>query len=326
MIENKENSSCNIALFGFGNVGGTVCKLLLKHKKEISEKTKKNLVLKHVVVRSIDKIDKKNLDKNVFTENHETVWNDNSVNTVIELIGGVGIAKEVIEKALSSGKNVVTANKAVISEYGNYLFDLAKKNNVNLLYEASVGGGMPVIDTLKNHIAFGEVKQMKGILNGTCNYIMSEMEKGGVEYEEVLQDAQKKGFAELDPTMDIEGFDTAAKISILAHLTFKIPIPHISKVERKGISHLTKNDFAKAKKEGKKLRLIAIAKNENGNISFSVKPCLIKENSMFAVSGADNILVIEHEYLGEIVIKGEGAGGYPTAVSVIADIVRACNF
>jgi homoserine dehydrogenase len=326
MLKVNKNLECNIALFGFGNIGSRVGELLIKHKKELSEKSKKKINLKHVVVRSMDSINTIHIDKNIFTENHEKVLNDKSINTIVELIGGMGIAKSVIEKALSSGRNVITANKAVIAEYGNKLFELAKKNNVKLFYEASVGGGMPIIETLKEHFVVGKVKQIKGILNGTCNYIMSEMEKGGVEYNDVLLDAQKKGFAEADPTSDIEGFDAAAKISILAHHAFHTPIPNKLKVEREGISGLTKKDFEQAKKEGKKIRLIASAIKKEKDISLIVKPSLIDKTSIFAVTGADNILQVDHEYLGEIVIKGVGAGGYPTSVSVIADIVKSCNF
>ena len=303
----------NIALFGFGTVGGGVGDMIVHNCSYVE--------IKHIAVKSIEETDMLSLPASLFTENHDDIWNDESVDTVVELIGGTGLAHDIIEKALSSGKNVVTANKAVIAKYGNELVDIAKSNNVELLYEAAVGGGIPIIETLKQHCRVGKIVKIEGIINGTCNYILSEMEKGR-EYQEVLKEAQEKGYAEADPTADVGGFDMADKIGILSGLAFEKPFLKREEIDISGIEHVTLTELQELQKEGKTLRLVASC-TENGA---KVGTEIVDENGkMGSVKGAENIVIVHHEYLGEISLTGQGAGRYPTAVSVVADILKCAS-
>lgn len=321
----------NIALFGFGTVGSNVAKMIIQNQEKLSKELSTSFTkihLKHIAVRnklrSIQKLDSnmQELSK-LFTENHNDIWNDPEIDCVIELIGGTGIAKDIIYKAIETNKNVITANKAVLADFGNELFALAKKNNVTIGFEASVAGGIPIIQTLKNHISIGKIESIEGILNGTCNYMLSNLENNSaLSYANVLQDAQEKGFAESDPSADVDALDTAAKIAILSSLCFKIDIPKMTDFPVMGISKVTSAHIADAKAQNKKIRLIASAKKINNKIEISVSPQKITEDSPFySVNGPDNMVIIQHEYLGKLVLKGAGAGGEATAMSIISDLI-----
>jgi len=205
-------NTLHIAIFGFGTVGSNVAKMIIQNK---------NINLKYIAVRnkasSIEKLKKlnTNIPENIFTENHEDIWNDPQINCIIELIGGTGIAKNIIYKSIETKRNVITANKAVLAEFGNEIFALAKQNNVKIGFEASVAGGIPIIQTIKNHFSLGKITSVQGILNGTCNYMLSNLESNeNLSYTDVLKDAQEKGFAESNPSADVDGWDSAAKIAI----------------------------------------------------------------------------------------------------------------
>lgn len=304
----------NIALFGFGTVGGGVGDILQKHFSD-------SVHIAHVAVKSLSEMkesDFLSLSKSVFTEDHLRIWEDETVDVVVECVGGTGIAKTIIETALRNKKNVVTANKAVLSLYGNELLLLAKQNGKELRYEASVAGGIPILETLRQHCHFGKIEKIEGIINGTCNYILSEMEQGR-EYEDVLREAQKKGFAEADPTADVGGWDSADKIGILYGLAFKKPFLSREEISVQGIDHITQYDIQKAQEEGNTIRLVAVCTPEKAE----VKPLVVPKNGKLgSITGPENIVVVHHEYLGEISLTGAGAGRYPTAVSVVADISK----
>jgi homoserine dehydrogenase len=329
-------NTVNIALFGFGTVGSNLAKMIIQNNKILEEKSNKKINLKYILVRNkktaLEKAKKLhlNISENVFTENQDDIWNDSKINCIIELIGGTKIAKDITMNAIESKNitNFITANKAILAEFGNKIFEKAKQNNVKIGFEASVAGGIPIIQTLQNHFAIGEITKIEGILNGTCNYMLSNLENNSnLSYNEVLKDAQEKGFAEANPSADVDGWDTAAKISILSSICFNTKIEKMAGFSVIGISKITSEKILEAKKQNKKIRLIASAekikdklKNE---IKLEVKPQEITGKSMFySVNGPDNMIIIHHEYLGEITLKGAGAGGEATAMSIISDIIN----
>lgn len=312
-----------IALFGFGTVGGGVGKILWEQQQEIQQKTGNTVEIVKIAIKSFEETDLQSLPKEIFTENHSEIFENSEIETVVELIGGTGIAKTVIEKALCSGKNVITANKALIAEHGEELLEIAKKNTVKLLFEASIAGGIPVVGILRKYYGAGQISKISGIMNGTCNYIATELEKGGKSYEEVLQDAQEKGFAEADPTFDVEAYDATQKLALLTSLAFGITIPEWKKIARTGVSQLKSEDFEFAKKMKKRIRLIAKAEFENGKLLVGVHPRMIDKTEKLAqIMGPENAIVIEDQYLGKIALTGPGAGSFPTAMAVIADIME----
>lgn len=313
------NSGKRIGLFGFGNVGGGVGEILWKEK----ESSTSGLDIVKICVKNIDTTYRLGIPLEYFTEEKNDILENPEIDIVVELIGGTSIAKEIVEKALQNKKHVVTANKALLAEYGNELFALAKQNGVHLKFEASVGGGIPIIRTLQTHYFVGDITKVSGIVNGTCNFILSEIESKGSEYADILKEAQKNGFAEADPTFDVEGYDAAQKLAILSHLAFGIHIPDWKKISVSGISQLHSADFAFAKQMDKKIRLVVSAeKNKNTQeIFLSVSPTMVSSSGVLGtVYGPMNIITIDHEYLGSIAMRGAGAGRYPTAVSVISDI------
>ncbi len=324
-------NTIRIGMFGFGTVGSNIAKILFHHRKEIEKKfPHTNITVKYIAVRNkVSSIEKAKhagieISEDIFTENHNDIWNDPEINCIIEVIGGTGLAKDIIYKAIETKRNIITANKAVLAESGNEIFSLAKENNVKIGYEASVAGGIPIIKTLKNHFAIGSVTRIEGILNGTCNYMLSNLENNPLlSYADVLHDAQEKGFAESNPSADVDGWDTAAKISILSSICFSQKIPKTTDFPVEGIANITAKKIADAQKDKKKIRLIASATQQNTSIDIRVEPEEISQNSPFySVNGADNMIIIHHEYLGQIVLKGAGAGGEATAMSIISDILE----
>lgn len=304
----------NIALFGFGTVGAGVGEILHKHFSD-------SVNIAHIAVKSLSEIQESDfmgLDKNIFTENHSDIWNDESVDIIVECVGGTGIAKDIIEQGLRSGKDVVTANKAVIAAFGNELLNLAQENNAQLKYEAAVAGGIPILETLNQHCHFGTITKIEGIINGTCNYILSEMEKGR-EYVDVLSEAQTKGFAEADPTADVGGWDAADKIGILSGLSFKQSFLTREEISVTGIENVSLHDIQSALSEGNTIRLVASCTPEKSEVKPKVVP---RNGKLGSITGPENIVIVHHYYLGEISLNGAGAGRYPTATSVVADISK----
>lgn len=314
-------STQKIAIFGFGTVGGGVGKILSENSQKAQEKTGNRIEIVKIAVKNIETTNLQNLDKNLFTENHSEIFENPEISTVLELIGGTGIAKTVIEKSLISGKNVITANKALLAEHGEELLKLAEENNVKLLFEAAIAGGIPIVGVLRKYFATGRIQKISGIMNGTCNYIATELENGAGTYAEILADAQAKGFAESDPTFDVEAYDATQKLALLTAMAFGTQIPDWTKIARTGISQLRVEDFEFAEKMNKRIRLIAKAELANGELLLGVHPRLVEKTKKLAqIVGPENAIVIEDEYLGEISLTGPGAGAFPTAMAVIADI------
>lgn len=316
-----EKKSLNIGLIGFGNIGAAVIDTLNKNKDIINKRCSLPLFIKRIA--DIDIATKRNVDydQSILTKNADDIFNDKEIDVVIELVGGVGIAKVFVEKALASGKHVVTANKALISHHGPELFELAEKNNVLLLFEASVGAGIPIIRALENSFCPNVITKICGILNGTCNYILTKMEDEKKDFGVVLNEAQKLGYAEPDPTFDVEGYDTAHKLSILASLAFGMDI-RAKDVYTEGIRDIQPIDIESGKMMGYRIKLLGIATLEDGKAEARVHPTFVPIKSQIAaISDVFNGIMIEGIPIGKQILIGRGAGQGSTSSGVISDLM-----
>lgn len=311
-----------IGILGFGVVGSGTVSVLLERIAEIQERSGIEIEIKKICDKQ--KITKAptGLSKKVFTNNADDLLNDDEIQIVVEVIGGVGFAKDFIEKALKKGKHVVTANKYLLALHGNQLFELAKKNNVMLLFEAAVCGAIPCLRMLRKSFYPFKIKKIKGIFNGTANYILSQLQyKGGI-FEDVLKRAQDLGYAEADPTFDVEGIDAAHKVAILANFGYGVNID-FSKVEIEGISKLLPDDFRFAANMGYKIKLVASIDKVGNKIYMSVRPTFVKRFSKLGqVDGVMNAVLIDGEFSGPILLQGHGAGGLATGTVVASDIIE----
>lgn len=308
------------AVMGYGVVGGGTAEVLIKNKDLIAKKAGEEIALKYIL-----DIRKFPGDPNeaLITDDFEKILNDPEVTVVAEVMGGLNPAYEFSKKLLMAGKSVVTSNKQLVSVHGPELMEIAEKNNVKYLFEASVGGGIPVIKPLNNCLSANDIIEIKGILNGTTNYILTQMFSEGVDFKSALLDAMDKGYAEKDPTADVEGHDALRKISILASLAWGEYINPDS-VSATGISGITAEDVEYAETLGGAIKLIGSAiKKENG-ILCSVEPQIVPcENPMFAVNGVFNCVTITGDAVGDVMFYGQGAGKLATASAVVSDIIEA---
>jgi len=311
----------NIAVVGFGNIGSYFYKTFQKNKKNISIKTGKIPIIKYISVKNINKKRKIKIPKSKWFKNPISLVSKKDVDIVIELIGGSeGMAKKVVFEALKNKKHVITANKSLIAKYGDKLAYIAEKNNVNLEYEASVAGGVPIIRSIKDGLIGNKIKKIYGILNGTTNYILSEMERSRKNFNIVLKEAQKLGFAESNPISDLNGSDAGDKIRILSSLAFNKAISK-NKILLSGIQNINLNDIFHAKKLGYKIKLLAISEIKDRKLIERVHPCLVSKNSIVAsISGVLNAIIIDGDPIGRTVIQGEGAGPEPTTSALISDL------
>ena len=309
-----------VAVMGFGIVGSGVVELILKNKKTIEERCgQKTLDVKHILdIRDFSSHQLAQL----FTKDFNDILNDKDVDIVVETMGGLNPAFDFVSKCLEAGKSVVTSNKELVAAKGYELLELAKKNNVNFLFEASVGGGIPVIRPINQCLSANEFSEVAGILNGTTNFILTMMIDEGMEFQEALKLAQANGYAERDPSADILGHDAARKICILASLCFgKHVFP--DEVETEGITTIAKEDVEFAKTWGGVIKLIGRAKKQDSNkISATVGPCLIKNGCQLAsVTDVFNAILVRGDAVGDVVFYGRGAGKFPTASAVVADVI-----
>ena len=311
----------SIGLLGCGTVGVGVAKLLLENSRLIQSRLGANLHLKNVA--DIDTTTDRGLsfDEGVFVSDAFGVVGDPDIDIIVEMIGGQGIAKELILKAMENGKHVVTANKALMASAGNSLVEKARKANVDLAYEASVGGCMPIIKSLREALVGNHIRSMTGILNGTCNYILSRITDEGGEFKAVLAEAQEKGYAEADPTLDVEGHDAAHKLAIITALAYGMEI-NLADIYTEGISKITPMDIEFARQFGYRIKLLAIAKNNGDVIEARVHPTMIPDdNQLSGISGTLNAITISGDAIGDVLLCGHGAGRMPTASAVISDVV-----
>ena len=315
-------NSIGIGLLGMGIIGTSVARIILERAGSISEQAGCSIFLKKVLVKDINK--KRNVEFNasLLTTNVDDIINDADIDIVIEVIGGENPALEYAKKALSSGKHVVTANKEIISKHGPELFALANENNVDILYEASVGGGIPLTNSFKQDLLANNITSIQAIINATTNYILTNMAKDGIEFDGAVKRAQQLGYAEADPTNDIDGVDAMYKVAILATLAFRANVTP-DDVYREGISKLAWRDFQYAQELGYAIKLLAIAKKDNGAIEVRVHPTFVPEDLLMAqVNGVFNAVQVEGDLVGRVIFYGQGAGPEPTTSAIITDVIN----
>ncbi len=311
-----------LGIIGLGTVGIGVLEILVKEKENLKLKGA-DLEIKYACDLDHNKVFPDNFDKTVLTKDYKEILDDDEVDTIVELIGGDTLAKKIILEAIEKGKNVITANKALIAKHSKEIFSKAIEKDVNLFYEASVGGGIPIIAPLLENLVANNILGIRGIINGTCNYILSEMKDKNLEFDVVLKDAMEKGYAEADPTFDIEGIDAAHKICILASLAFNKTVD-VSKIFTNGISKIKLSDLKLADSLGYSIKLIAAAVEKNNRLEISVEPTLVKKVDLLSnVEGVFNAVEVEGDYVGKTLFYGRGAGKEATASAVVADIVKA---
>jgi homoserine dehydrogenase len=310
-----------IGILGLGTVGTGVVKLLEEQKNDFFWKVGCKLEIAKILVRNVNKKRSIDIDKNLLTENWEEIINDPEIQIVVEVMGGIEPAKTYILAALKAGKHVITANKDLMAEYGKELFDTANKHNLDLAFEASVAGGIPIIRPLKQCLAGNTINEILGIINGTTNFILTKMTNENVSFDDALKEAQRLGYAEADPRADIEGFDAARKLAILASIAFYNRVT-LQDVYVEGISKLSLVDIIYAKELGFIVKLIGVAKNTPDGIDARVHPMFIPSNHPLAsVNDSFNAVFVKGNAIGEAMFYGRGAGELPTASAVMGDII-----
>ena len=312
-----ENKSFNVAVLGAGNIGSAVVKRLMNLDKEIVE-----LNVVKVLVKDTSKT--REISSEILTDDFTDILNDETIDLVIEVLGGVEPGKEYIKSLLSNGKAVITANKDIIADCGNELVQLAQENNTCLYFEAAVAAGIPVLKPLIESLRGEDLNRVTGIINGTSNYMLTSMEEGST-YKDALSTAQELGYAEPDPTNDVEGIDAMYKAMILSLICFGAT-PDKDNVHTEGITSITKEDFDWASRLNKTIKLVALIDNESGGFNSRVHPVLIDtKHPLAAIRGALNAVVVEGENINQLVFSGPGAGAAPTASAVIGDVLSACH-
>ncbi len=307
-----------IGLLGLGTVGNGTHRVLLRNAGEITRRAGRGIVVTHAAVRNLNRPDATDIK---LTSNPLEVIEDPQVAVVVELIGGYEPARTLVLQAIAKGKHVITANKALIALYGNEIFAAAHKAGVMIAFEAAVSGGIPIIKAIREGLAANHIDWLAGIINGTGNFILTEMRDKGREFSDVLKEAQTLGYAEADPTFDVEGIDAAHKLTILASIAFGIPL-QFSKAYTEGISQITRDDVAYAEQLGYRIKHLGIARRNELGIELRVHPTLIPERSLLAnVNGVMNAILVKGDAVGPTLYYGPGAGAEPTASAVVADVI-----
>ncbi|MBR6701443.1 MAG: homoserine dehydrogenase [Firmicutes bacterium] len=314
-----------VGLLGLGNVGKGTYKILTQNSEKISVFSNSKIDIAKILVSDVNKKRDIDVPKDILTTDAYQIINDPQIDVIVELLGGIDTAYEYIKASLESGKHVVTANKAVIATHGMELMNIAKENRVLLLHEASVAGGIPIITAMMKPLCGNEFQEIIGIVNGTTNYILTQMSENNMEYEVALKQAQEKGFAEADPTSDVEGEDAAYKLTILMLIAFGVYVdPKI--IPREGITKISKEDIEFASQFGYKLKLLAGAKNSSGRLKYYVYPTLVPDSHPLAsVNNEFNALFIKGDAVGELMFYGKGAGSMPTGSAVVGDVVSVAK-
>ena len=314
-----------IGLIGCGTVGGGVVKLLFKEGSNYQDRFGPEIELAKVCSRTKSKITALGVPEDRIVDDYMDIVNDPEIDIVVELVGGTGFAGDVVRNALKAGKNVVTANKALLAEYGEEIFTLADSGSGSVSFEAAVGGGIPVVDPLKRSLVGNRINSVMGILNGTTNYMLTRMSQEGISYADVLADAQRLGYAEADPTADVEGHDAAAKIALLSSMVFNSRV-NVKDVYTNGISTISPVDFERARAMGYVIKLLAIGRRADSGIDVRVHPAMLPaSHPMASVNGVYNAVYVEGEPIGDVMFFGQGAGEGATASAVMGNIIDAAR-
>jgi len=322
-----KRESVGVGLMGLGVVGGGVAQVLTERTRALAEQVGCPLVLRKVKVIESDlaRPQVKEMGLRLFTTDEEEFFNSPDIDIVVEAIGGERPAFDYQKRALASGRHVVTSNKEVVAKHGAELFALAQKNGVGLHYEASVGGGIPLIAPFQQDLVANRIGGIYAIINGTTNYILTRMAGEGIDFPRALKSAQKLGYAEADPKNDIEGIDSTYKLAILASLAFHIQV-HPQDIHTEGISRMNSSDFRYASELGYAIKLLAIAKESDNQIEVRVHPAFIPQDSLLAeVDGVYNAILVEGDLVGRVLFYGRGAGAEPTSSAIVADVVSAAR-
>ncbi len=316
-----KKESISVGIIGLGTVGTGTVRILLNNNDIIQERTGLDIGLKMIADLDIKRDRGISIPEGILTTDANDILEDRDIDIVVELIGGIHPAKEFILRAINNGKHVVTANKALLATEGNEIFLEAEKKGVFVGFEASVAGGIPIIKVMQEGLVANRILNIYGIINGTSNYILTMMTEGGKDFSIALREAQELGYAEADPTFDIEGIDSAHKLTILSSLAYGIPLSY-SEVYREGITRITPQDIDFAKELGYKIKLLAITKSADGEIEMRVHPTMIPNDYMISkVDGVFNAVYVEGDAVGSTLYYGRGAGDMPTGSAVVADIV-----
>ena len=312
----------NVGIIGFGTVGSGTAEVLIKNKELISKKIGDEIIIKKIADLDIETDRGVPIDKNILTKDANEIIDDPDIKIVVELIGGTTKAKEFILAAMEKGKHVVTANKALLAEYGKEIYEAAKKYGVGIGFEAAVAGGIPIIGALKEGLSANRIHTVFGILNGTSNYILTKMKEKGLPYKDVVDEAVRLGIAEDPPTLDVDGTDAAHKLAIIVSLISGYPIDY-REIYKEGITHITPDDIRFADEFGYVIKLLAIARQREDHIEARVHPTMIpKENMLANVNEVFNAIYVEGDFVGPNLYYGLGAGRRPTGSAVAADIIN----
>ena len=319
----------SIALLGCGTVGKGVVDLLTMNGPSIEEQLNTKINIKRILIRDLQKYEKMELPETIqLTTDFADIINDDEIEIVVEVMGSADFAKDCIEQCFKKGKSVVSANKDLIADYGIPLLKLSKENNVDFQFEASVAGGIPIVRPMYSSLNSNRIEEIIGIMNGTTNYILSNMTETGMSYEDALKGAQGKGYAEADPTNDVSGYDAARKIAILATLGFHSAVT-FNDVNVEGIEKIAQEDIQHATEMGYVIKLLAIARQDRDGITLNVHPSFIRKGHPLAnVGGAYNAVYVRGNCVGDIMMYGQGAGSLPTASAVVSDVMNVilhCN-
>ncbi len=310
-----------IGLLGLGTVGCGTVNVLMRNGEEISRRAGRGIQVTQAAARDISRARGCDVNEITLTSNPEEIVTNPEIDIVVELIGGESLARDLVMKAIANGKHVVTANKALIAKHGNEIFIAAQKKGVMVAFEAAVAGGIPIIKAIREGLAGNRIEWLAGIINGTGNFILTEMRDKGRDFADVLAEAQRLGYAEADPTFDVEGVDAAHKLTILASIAFGIPL-QFEKASMEGITQITRKDVTYAEELGYRIKHLGIAKRTENGVELRVHPTLIPERRLIAnVDGVMNAVLVKGDAVGPTLYYGAGAGSEATASAVVADIV-----